>query len=99
MNRELAPKSITVMGGIVKIQVKELDDAMGIFYPDRMLIVLDEEQTNEEAHRTLVHEVGHCILYLSGLTNLLSVNLEEAIVCAFENGLADMMYFRKEVLK
>jgi len=41
---------------------------------------------------TLLHEICHQVLYVSGLTNLLTDELEEAIVTALEHGL--FPYFR-----
>jgi hypothetical protein len=59
------------------------------------IIKVKASQKGELFEDTLLHEVLHSILYVSGVAELLEGNLEEAIVIALENGLSPI-YVRRQ---
>lgn len=86
------PKSIPIMGKNIPIIYKNMGTRVMGCYQD-MAITLN---TNRKAHwnkRVLFHEVLHAVLAISGITNLLSTNTEEAIVECLENNLWPLIKF------
>lgn len=87
---------IMIMGVKVKIRYMskmifdEEDELHGAFCAESMTIFIS---TKSDMHATLVHELGHAVLAISGLTHLLSSKTEEAVVSAIENGLKDFFVF------
>lgn len=61
----------------------------------RLRISTTENETEEQAESTLLHETIHGILGVSGVSALLEDKVEEAIVLALENGLSPL-YQRKK---
>jgi Zn-dependent peptidase ImmA (M78 family) len=57
----------------------------GLYEPNkRKISVAAKDRTELEIKQTLLHEIGHCIIHLTGLYNCqLSHDLEEAIVDNF----------------
>lgn len=94
MDKNLLPKSIKILGKSIKIVVKEMDDNHGEFNSDKMVIYLDEEQSNEEAHRSLYHEATHAVAFIAGWHYLLKKGQEETIVRSLEHGMADLYWLR-----
>ena len=88
-DRKRAPRVVTVLG--VKIQVRtfkklQLDghDLLGRFESDKMQISLLRQ---DGWRKILLHEILHCILYLAGSGEGLTVSREEQICSSIENGL------------
>lgn len=82
------PEIISILGQEVRI-VYTADDPhateLGSFDSASMTItILDREGVWE---RTLLHEIIHCILSVTGATHLLEENTEECIVTSLEYGL------------
>ena len=74
------PSTIKVGDIEFKVILKKMKD-FGDMDIDKRIIRLREGMTSEETFDTLMHEVTHAALAISGLTNILDdENLEEAIV-------------------
>ena len=54
-------------------------------------ICTTSNRTPAEVHSTLVHEILHSIIFVSGQRNLLTPAQEEALVVALEHGLAPVL--------
>ncbi len=81
------PKYIIVFGRKIKIKYCDsLDGLHGDFNPDKLLIRIDSTNSEKEQRITLLHEVLHASLALGGVSELLSPELEEAIVRNLEYG-------------
>jgi hypothetical protein len=53
-----------------------------------------KNKTQAQVDMTLLHEVLHMILSVSGVSNLLNNQLEEGLVVSLENGLAPLVKLR-----
>ena len=74
------PSTITVGGMQFKIILKEMDD-FGEMDFDKKIIFIRKGLTEEEQLDTLIHEVHHVALGISGLSNIMDdENTEEALV-------------------
>lgn len=81
------PTSVSVMGSRITIEYtgeRLDDDSSGIFDPENLSIKIHDTVYYD---RTLLHEVCHAVFYLTGLTSLLTEEMEEALCTALENGL------------
>ena len=96
MDKNLLPESIVILGKTVEIKIKKMDENLGEFCSEKMRITIDPKQSNDEAAKTLLHEITHCILHITGLHFLLTEDLEEAIVRALEHALGDLIYFKPQ---
>lgn len=67
-------------GDLVKMTATE--DCTGFFKDDR--IYLANSLQEDQRKRVLIHELCHAVFSISGLTNLLEDELEEAICDALE---------------
>lgn len=82
-----------VMGNPIKIiETKDLTDddgscLHGLCKPDELTIYINSTYPQGQRWRTLLHELAHLIIGLSGLSEFLDAPQEEAIVIALENGL------------
>ena len=82
------PKTITVFGRDIAIEKTDLKgETLGLYHHDDRTIYVDKKLKGRELKNTIEHERYHAILALSGLTEFLSEELEEAIVRAFEHAL------------
>jgi len=85
------PKSICIMGENVKVQfVKDWSDhpaanneTAGIFYPSTMTIYLDRRCSRATQERFFLHEVGHAICFITGISQTAPNEMEEVIVQSF----------------
>jgi len=86
--------TLTVMGRRVEVkhvsqeEMKQLDktqDLMGHFNPQDMTIHILSTLDKEISKRTLMHELFHAVLAISGLTAMLSDKQEEAVCNVIEN--------------
>jgi len=74
------PSTITVGGMKFKIEFKEMDD-YGEMDFDKRIISIRKGLSIEDQLDTLIHEVHHAALGISGLSNILDCeNTEEALV-------------------
>ena len=74
------PPTITVGGMEFKIVLKDMDD-FGEMDFDKKVINIRKGLTQEEELDTLIHEVHHVALGISGLSNIMDdENTEEALV-------------------
>ena len=74
------PSTVTVGGMQFKIVFKDMDD-FGVMDFDKRIISIRNGLTEEEQLDTLIHEVHHVALGISGLSNILDCdNTEEALV-------------------
>ena len=74
------PSTITVGGMQFKIVLKDMED-FGEMDFDKKIINIRKGLTQEEELDTLIHEVHHVALGISGLSNIMDdENTEEALV-------------------
>ena len=79
------PSKILIGGIEFKIILKDIED-FGVMDFDARVICIRESLTNEEKLDTLMHEVHHAALGVSGLSNILNDdNTEEALVRLVEH--------------
>ena len=79
------PSKMSIGGMEFKIILKEIED-FGIMDFDARVICIRKSLTKEEQLDTLMHEVHHAALGVSGLSNVLNDdNLEEALVRLVEH--------------
>ncbi|MBA2680996.1 MAG: hypothetical protein H0U76_21695 [Ktedonobacteraceae bacterium] len=98
LSLEGAPRSVKVLG--VKFRVKYVDGLVNskadALYGDcdgpghTIRICTKLNKTPQACEATLMHEVIHAILYLTGQSELLSEDREEALVLSLENGLSKL---------
>ena len=79
------PPYILIGGMEFKIILKEIEDFGGMDFDDR-IIYIRKSLTKEDQLDTLIHEVHHAALGISGLSNILDDdNTEEALVRLVEH--------------
>ena len=96
------PSTIEIMGTIFTVrylQVLKDEDGTNLSGDmngnDRLIrINLSQHSHDEILERTLLHEIIHAVLHMSGQSEILKDSTEEAIVVALENGLSQL-YKRK----
>lgn len=64
-------------------RMNDMEECLGMYKDD--IIYLASSLTGVNKKRILKHEIVHAILSITGLTNLIEDNLEEAIADAMEN--------------
>lgn len=97
-NRSKHPDTLEIMGATFTIKyvtkLKDDDDnsLSGEMQGSKRLITinLNEHDNLDELERTLLHEITHAVLYMSGLSEQLTEKLEESIVVALENGIIQL---------
>ena len=89
------PRQITVMGRVFDVQISNLKGADGDCLIAESRIRIHQAQSLESAKATLWHEVIHAALGISGLNELLTDSLEEAIVRCFEHSFSDVVDLNK----
>ena len=81
------PKYIIIFGKKIKIKYcDDMDGLHGEFIFDKMLIRINRMDCQKEQRLTLAHESLHASLAIGGVCELLSPELEEAIVRNIEHG-------------
>lgn len=98
-------KSVPVMGQKYSIEYYDnikTDDKEDVYGDTdkgkkRIRIDLSNNKSQSLVRSTLLHEVLHAILSQSGLDNLLTDEVEEAIVVAIEHGLFPLVEFRPSI--
>ena len=83
------PKKLTILGHPIKVVLvsKLEDDNHGDCDHIKRTIRISTSYPLDQQWATLYHECTHMVLGLTGLSELLTDNLEEAVVVAIENGL------------
>lgn len=83
---ETIPEFVELLGYKIPVVVEELEDLHGCFESSPLTIRIDE--TTPEPEKTLLHEMMHAILYVSGWSAKLdSETVEEGLAVCFENSL------------
>jgi hypothetical protein len=85
---KLLPSHIYVLGKKVEIVVTTGVKAEGDFDPYRHKIRINPAQGVEKAKETLFHESVHAVWAYSGLNQLMSEDLEEAVTRALDYGIS-----------
>lgn len=90
------PSKLVILGNpvIVRYTVPISAPELGTFETSPtgdLVISLCPDLDEEILRKVLLHECVHAILHISGLTNLVTDQIEEAIVTAIENGLYPIM--------
>jgi len=96
-NRAKHPDTLEIMGAVFTIKyLDKLKDEDGTDLSGMMegtirtiKINMSQHAHDEILERTLLHEITHAVLYMSGISELLEKQ-EEAIVIALENGLSQL---------
>ena len=76
---------VTVLGTEIEVRVEELQDLHGHFDADKLLIRMDTKRKQQS--ETFLHEVMHAALFVSGLTEIMGEEREEAVVRCLEHAL------------
>lgn len=85
-------QSVSVFGKKIKIKVTDLTahNAYGLFIPLENIIYIHKDLNKEQQFRTLMHELVHAIVSVTGLNQAqLSMDLEEIIAECFSNFMCD----------
>jgi hypothetical protein len=91
------PTSLRIMGVDFSIQYLDAlpDDELGEMDGPGRVIKINKRQPREDQESTLLHEVLHAVLYLTGQSELLKHKREESLVLAIEAGLHSLYQLRK----
>jgi len=93
--RDRPPRHVMILGEKVKIKlVKELmmtdgHELVGAYNDSSKTIFLLKDKNWK---KTLLHEICHCVLAISGAGSVLGTKAEEAVVTSIENGLAPLLF-------
>lgn len=89
------PRSVKVLGKRIKIKIKELEDSDhgGYSHDDKTIYLSDDEDQMKDRWATLLHEMVHACLTISGVSEVLGIDREEAVCRAIEN-LAPLLTLR-----
>lgn len=80
-------KTVPILGQLYTVEYVDLGRYQGESDGDEHSIKVHEDLDGTERRDATVHEILHSILHESGLTHLLTDELEEALVRALEHGL------------
>lgn len=96
------PSRVYIYGKPVEIRYihKGEDGPYGETNTDKMTIEINLDQDDRSFHSTLLHEMFHAALSMSGISHMLDgipgLDVEEAIVRALENSLQDSLSIKFE---
>lgn len=79
------PTKIELMGKTIPVVREELKGAYAMFWPAKMSISINETCPDNLLEDALFHELVHAVFEISGLTQLMPLEQEEAICRALEN--------------
>lgn len=79
------PSNVTLLGRDIPVTRARLKGALAQFDRIKMVITMSTTCPDDQAERVLVHEMIHAALYLSGVQQVMSEELEEAVCTALEN--------------
>lgn len=94
------PKTVQVSGATYKvIETDKMPGAgddpniyvHGLCDATRKTIYINKADSDKVKRETLLHEILHAIIAQAGLTHLMAHEMEEALVCALENGLMNLI--------
>lgn len=91
-------KSIRILGLTVPVKMRaNLHDEhgrpiFGYYDPEKRIIVLNSDQTDESLRRTFYHEIGHAFLDRIGIRVSLSQEIQEVIVEGLSNLLEENFF-------
>lgn len=90
------PKSVNIFGQRFKVEIKSLKDGVyGKTHTLERKIVISNEYPIESQWSTLLHEIIHAALGVSGQAELMNdESKEEALVLCLENALHPLFQFR-----
>lgn len=95
MKTPILPKEVVVLGQAFKIRLMPAVDDDGSCDGPRRLIQVSEEQDQEAADSTLLHEIIHAALFVSGHAETLGNEREEGLVLVLEHAL-HALYIRRK---
>ena len=87
----IRPTSVVVFGYKFKIKYLTLADNHGETNLDTKEIYIDSKVVGDNLKNTILHEVIHAILLISGQSFHLAHEYEEALVRTLEHGLAPLV--------
>lgn len=88
------PDKIVIFGKTVSIIEKENFANFGESNLDDLVITIRKDLDDKAFETTLLHEVIHVMLHISGWNELLEDNKEESLVRMLEHGLVDIVKFK-----
>lgn len=98
--RENSPRMVPVLGHKIKVrrvkvlECSEGDELLGSWDADAKMILI---QKDADWRTTLLHEILHAILSISGHSASLTADQEESLVLALENALGPLFLpYKKE---
>ena len=84
-NEASLPKSVKVMGHKIRIVFTDETDNHGEYIHDCKLIKVNSTLPPKDQWVALYHELLHCALAISGMSEILGNDREEGVVRALEN--------------
>jgi hypothetical protein len=93
MKNNNRPNCVQILGIPFRVQhSKKVDGgkALGVMMGANHKIIIKSDVSDTEYESNLLHEILHAILYVSGQSEQLSDEHEEAIVLALEHGLSQI---------
>lgn len=94
MAKQKVPEYLDILGKCIVIERKPLKDEHGYYLHDSRKIVLDTGLKGPLVWSVLLHEIIHAYLGVSGVSEILTLEQEEAICRAVEN-MADIVELKK----
>ena len=86
---------INILGQTWSIQYRPIEE-LGICDNENKTLIINPKQDKTEQESTELHEALHAILCVSGVSSVLTDEIEEAVVTAIENGLYQAGYRRQQ---
>lgn len=81
----VVPKEVIILGRTIPVMREPLKGAHGQFHRSNFTISLNTDCPAHLVEDTLLHECMHAVLWISGVSQLISEELEEAICFASES--------------
>ncbi len=98
--RDRKPEIINICGQtILIVYCRDLDGCDGAYYSGSRRIEIDLNATGRTPDQLLFHEMIHAVLGCSGLDDLLTPQIEEAIASGLEQGLFPHITLKKRPTK
>ena len=90
----ILPSQLQVLGATFRVEIHDsAEELYGYTDVGKHLIAINKQkhETTDQLRATLLHEGIHAMFGAAGLTELLSVELEEALVRLLENNLPQLL--------
>jgi Zn-dependent peptidase ImmA (M78 family) len=85
-SERLLPASVKICGKRIKIKIKDIDSNHGEYVHDEATIYLSNDPRHEKDQwASLLHEIIHAVLTISGVSEVLGIEKEEAVCRSIEN--------------